>query len=211
MDNDDPPVTLASAGATYHGHTRYSLLNRARVSGDAAAWTELVGIYQRFVVNLLSRFGVGVSARDDLVQEVIIKMWRGLDSYDQDRARFRTWLRAVTRNTAVSYFRETSRHRAQSMDEVQAIQRLAVLPNPDLDAMIEDEWKAHVTELAFERVRGVFSGRAIDVFLLSMDNVAIEEIARRHNLTIDTVYTLRNRVKTRLVREVRALIERLEF
>ena len=191
--------------------TRYSLLDRAKDAGDSKAWDEVVGIYQRFIVNLLCRFGVGISARDDLAQEVIIRMWKGLGTYDPERARFRTWLRAVVRNTAMTYFRETSRNQTQSLEEAEALRRLEILPSSDLDAMIENEWKAHITDLAFERVRGVFSGKAIDVFLLSMDEVDAEEIARRHRLSTNSVYTLRNRVKTRMIREVRDLIERLEF
>ncbi len=197
--------------SAHQWHTRYSLLNRAKGSGDAEAWKELVGIYQRFVMQLLCRLGVAVSAREDLVQEVIIEMWKGLDNYDSGRALFRTWLRAVTRNTAITYFRKTKHIQTYSMDDEQAFHRLELLTNPELDAIIEDEWKAHITELAFERVRGVFSGKAMEVFLLSMEDVEVKEIARRHRLSTDSVYTLRNRVKTRLVREVRELIDKLEF
>jgi RNA polymerase sigma factor (sigma-70 family) len=191
--------------------TRHSLLDRARVRSDNEAWKEVAEIYRRFVVNLLCRFGVGVSARDDLVQEVIIKMWKGLENYDPGRARFRTWLRAVTRNTAITYFREARRNHTQTIDESRAIHRLESLSDSDLDLMIEDEWKAHITMLALQRVRGVFSGKAIDVFLLSMEGVEVEEIAHLQRLSTNSVYTLRNRVKTRMIREVRQLIQKLEF
>ena len=43
----------------------------------------------------------------DLTQEVFIKMYGSLKSYDSQRAAFMTWMTTITRNLLVDYFRKT--------------------------------------------------------------------------------------------------------
>jgi RNA polymerase sigma-70 factor (ECF subfamily) len=80
----------------------------------------------------------------------------------------------------------------------------------DLDQRIEAEWTTYVANLAMERIRGQFQGRAIEVFELGLDGVPLEEICARTGLTTASAYTLRKRVKKRLFQEIRALINDLE-
>ena len=56
----------------------------------------------------------------------------------------------------------------------------------------------------------VFSGKAIRVFSLSLDGMSVEQIAEQLNLQKTSVYTLRNRVKARYIKEIHALMGQLE-
>jgi RNA polymerase sigma-70 factor (ECF subfamily) len=88
-----------------------SLLVRRCVSGDAAAWEEIVQRYHRRIYNICYRFaGTGDDAQD-LTQEVFIKMYRTLSSYDVDRGAFMTWVTTMTRNLLVDHFRKTKQDR----------------------------------------------------------------------------------------------------
>src|SRR6516162_8921279 len=49
--------------------------------------------------------------RQDLTQEVFIKMYRTLSSYDVDRGAFMTWVTTLTRNLLVDHFRKTKQDR----------------------------------------------------------------------------------------------------
>ena len=47
----------------------------------------------------------------DLTQEVFIKMYRTLSSYDQSKGAFVTWVTTITRNLLVDHFRKTKQDR----------------------------------------------------------------------------------------------------
>ena len=88
-----------------------ALLVRRCIAGDAAAWEEIVQRYHRRIYNICYRFtGTGNDA-DDLTQEVFIKMYRTLNTYDVDRGAFMTWVTTVTRNLLVDHFRKTRQDR----------------------------------------------------------------------------------------------------
>ena len=76
---------------------------------------------------------------------------------------------------------------------------------------LDQEWKAYLSNLAFERVRKVFPGQASEVFSLSLDGIPVEDIARRLGITRDSVYTLKNRFRKRLIKDINDLMNELEF
>ena len=87
------------------------LLVRRCISGDAAAWEEIVQRYNRRIYNICYRFAGSADDAQDLTQEVFIKMYRTLNSYDVDRGAFMTWVTTVTRNLLVDHFRKTKQGR----------------------------------------------------------------------------------------------------
>ena len=88
-----------------------ALLVRRCVSGDAGAWEEIVQRYHRRIYNVCYRFAGSADDAQDLTQEVFIKMYRTLNSYDVDRGAFMTWVTTVTRNLLVDHFRKTKQER----------------------------------------------------------------------------------------------------
>ena len=88
-----------------------AVLVRRCISGDAAAWEEIVERYHRRIYNICYRFAGSGNEADDLTQEVFIKMYRTLNSYDVDRGAFMTWVTTVTRNLLVDHFRKTRQER----------------------------------------------------------------------------------------------------
>jgi RNA polymerase sigma-70 factor, ECF subfamily len=88
-----------------------ALLVRRCISGDAVAWEEIVQRYHRRIYNICYRFAGSNNDADDLTQEVFIKMYRTLNSYDVDRGAFMTWVTTVTRNLLVDHFRKTRQER----------------------------------------------------------------------------------------------------
>jgi len=88
-----------------------ALLVRRCLTGDAAAWEELVQRYHRRIYNICYRFAGSGDDAQDLTQEVFIKMYRTLSSYDLERGAFMTWVTTVTRNLLVDHFRKTKQDR----------------------------------------------------------------------------------------------------
>ena len=81
-------------------------LVRRCVAGDAAAWQEIVQQYNRRIYNICYRFSGSADDAADLTQEVFIKIYRTLGSFDGSRAAFMTWVTTVTRNLLVDHFRK---------------------------------------------------------------------------------------------------------
>jgi RNA polymerase sigma-70 factor (ECF subfamily) len=81
-------------------------LVRRCVSGDAAAWQQIVQQYHRRIYNICYRFSGSSDDAADLAQEVFIKMYRTLGTFDGTRASFMTWVTTVTRNLLVDHFRK---------------------------------------------------------------------------------------------------------
>ncbi|HZE27899.1 MAG TPA: sigma-70 family RNA polymerase sigma factor [Terriglobales bacterium] len=86
-------------------------LIRRCVAGDAVAWEEVVQRYHRRIFNICYRFAGTSDDAQDLTQEVFIKMYRTLNSYDVERGAFMTWVTTMTRNLLVDHFRKTKQDR----------------------------------------------------------------------------------------------------
>ncbi len=95
------------------------LLVRRCVSGDAAAWEEIVQRFHRRIYNICYRFAGDSDNAQDLTQEVFIKMYRTLNTYDSGKGAFMTWVTTITRNLLVDHFRKSKGDRiTDSLDSV---------------------------------------------------------------------------------------------
>jgi RNA polymerase sigma-70 factor, ECF subfamily len=83
-----------------------ALLVRRCVAGDTAAWEDIVRQFNRRIYNLCYRFAGSPDDAQDLTQEVFIKIYRTLGSFDNSKASFVTWVTTVTRNLLVDHFRK---------------------------------------------------------------------------------------------------------
>jgi RNA polymerase sigma-70 factor (ECF subfamily) len=88
-----------------------ALLVRRGIAGDAAAWEEIVQQYHRRIYNICYRFTGSSNDAEDLTQEVFIKIYRTLSSYDVNRGAFMTWVTTITRNLLVDHFRRVKQER----------------------------------------------------------------------------------------------------
>ena len=75
---------------------------------------------------------------------------------------------------------------------------------------MEEEWQQYVVDLALDRAREAFSGNAVEVFTLSLGGHPVEDIAKQLGIKTNTVYILKHRVKTMLLREIQILKRDLE-
>lgn len=107
------PNALATAEQQRMAELAYSCL-----LGDTFAWEALVRSQQRRVYGLCYRFTGSACEAEDLTQEVFLKVYRNLRSFDPTRASFGVWLTALTRNLLVDHYRRSRMDRAsESLDE----------------------------------------------------------------------------------------------
>ena len=88
-----------------------AMLVRRCIAGDVVAWEEIVQRYNRRIYNICYRFAGSADDAQDLTQEVFIKMFRTMGSYDVERGAFMTWVTTVARNLLVDHFRKSKQDR----------------------------------------------------------------------------------------------------
>ena len=78
------------------------------------AWEELLRAHSRRIFNLCYRFSGQSADSEDLTQEIFIKVYQTLRSYDAAQGSFQTWLHRIARNHLVDHYRRTKRDRLTS-------------------------------------------------------------------------------------------------
>lgn len=84
------------------------------LAGDGNAWEELLRAHSRKIYNLCYRFSGGRGDAEDLTQEIFIKVFQMLRTYDRAQGAFSTWLNRVARNHLVDHYRRTRMERVTS-------------------------------------------------------------------------------------------------
>jgi len=182
------------------------LLVRRCVAGDAAAWEDIVRRYQRRIYNICYRFAGSAEDADDLTQEVFIKMYKTLDSYDVDRGAFMTWVTTITRNLLVDHFRKGKHDRLTDSLDASPVQEEE---GRSLSEQIEDKGTASPDEQVRSREAGEAVHEALQklspelreaVILRDLQDMDYKEIAGVLKVPEGTVKSRINRGRVELAR-----------
>ena len=180
-------------------------LIRSCVAGDAAAWEEIVKQFNRRIYNICYRFAGSADDAEDLTQEVFIRIYRTLSSFDSDKASFNTWVTTVTRNLLVDHFRKTKNERlTDSMDAPQGDQD----DGQALSEKIEDKGltpdqrvqKQQTQQMVQEALTRLSPELREAVILRDLQDMDYKEIAQALKVPEGTVKSRINRGRTELAR-----------
>ena len=108
--------------AEYHNEEPWipdSTLVERCLSGDDAAWEELVRLHTRRVYGLCYRFTGKDSEAQDLTQDVFMRVFRALGGFRSTEGSFTTWLTRLTRNLLIDHYRRTRNERVTDSIEEQ--------------------------------------------------------------------------------------------
>lgn len=180
-------------------------LARRCVAGDAAAWEDIVQRLNRRIYNICYRFAGAPEVAEDLTQEVFIKIYRTLDSFDPDRASLNTWITTVTRNLLVDHFRKSKYDRAtDSIDaaassdtEGQTLGDQLADMGPAPDAGLE---KREMKEMVHKALQKLSPELREAVILRDLQDMDYREIAQVLKVPEGTVKSRINRGRTELAR-----------
>lgn len=93
------------------------------LAGDEAARGRLYARHAGFVMAYLLRSGFARAEAEDVLQETFLRVFRSLDTFDESRGAFHSWLGAVARNAARRQWgrrRETDRFDPELAEEALA-------------------------------------------------------------------------------------------
>lgn len=164
--------------------------------GDEDALRVLFRRYAGAVLSLARRMGLDSATREDCVQEVFGRIWKGAGSFDPKRTGARSWLLAVAHHQAVDLVRR------------QVARPQAIEPDPEHEADAFDVAGPGLDEGgALDRIRigkamQVLSGEERQVIeVLYYQGYAHGEAAEQLNIPLGTLKTRARRALEKL-REV---------
>ena len=167
-------------------------LVRANRRDDAIA--ALLPQFRRRVFGLVYSYLRNRDAAEDVTQEVFIKVWRALPSYD-GRASISTWIYTITRNASLSALRSRRTHESLSDPEVlekaEAASGAGGDEGSNPDAAVDAARVLHLVGELPEKQRQV-------VTLFYMQEQSHEEVADMLAMPVGTVKTLLHRARAKL-------------
>lgn len=85
------------------------LIEKCR-SGVREAFGPLINMYRARLYSYLFKFIGNIADTEDVFQETLIKIWRGLPGYN-NKNRFSSWLFSIAHNTAMDHLRKKAKER----------------------------------------------------------------------------------------------------
>jgi RNA polymerase sigma-70 factor (ECF subfamily) len=178
------------------------LLSRC-LAGEDSAWEALLSAHTRKIYNLCYRFTGRVEEAEDVTQEVFIKVFQTLKSYDTAQGSFSTWLNRVARNHLVDHYRRTRKDRLTSSleDELPAAEQK---PSPQMQptGQVESRERREILQLALDKLSPDLREAVI---LRDLQDLDYEEIAQVLKVPQGTVKSRINRGRLELGRVLKRM------
>jgi len=198
MGNSENLSILASAQAGVSEEDARIL--RGLRAGIESAYEELLERYEQPVYNVVYRLLGSPSDACDVVQDVFLKIFRGVNSF-REQSSLRTWIYRIAVNEAHNHRRWFSRHsrhevpmEREAMDHDGTFEYLQDPGRSPYQQALDSETKSLI-EQALMRINPVFRTAVV---LRDIQNLSYEEIAEILQVSLGTV-------KSRILRGREAL------
>lgn len=176
------PDNIAAVGAFPAADGQ--LLARVR-SGDQQAMTEIFDRYGRMVYSVALRVLADPGYAEDVMQEVLIKVWKEPGTFLEGRGSLGAWLAVMARNRAIDMLRR--RKPTETVEDVVLVSKSNIATEIERNAMIE-------------KVRSVMTGlppeQQKSMELAYFEGLSHSEIAAK---TGDPLGTVKTRIRTALI------------
>ena len=172
------------------------------LAGDNSAWEGLLRAYSRKLYNLCYRFTGRAAEAEDLTQEVFIKVFQTLKTYDAAQGIFSTWIHRVARNHLVDHYRRTRRERAMSLDEEPEVLEERPAPGAGPGARVESRERKELLQRGLNQLSPDLREAVILRDLHDLDYV---EIAQVLGVPEGTVKSRINRGRMELARVLKRM------
>jgi RNA polymerase sigma-70 factor (ECF subfamily) len=186
--------------------TSRTLLERLKDQRDTQAWRVWTSVYEPWLRGWLARQGLQPADVDDVLQEVLAAVWRGVPQFVHNgrQGAFRVWLRNLLGNKVCDFFR----HKRPAAE--QSPEWLTQLDDPASE--LSRQWDQEHNQQLIRRLLGViqadFEPQTWEVFrLLILEDRPAAEVAQACGMSLSAVYTVKSRVLARLREELGGLVE----
>ena len=174
-----------------------SLVERC-LSGQDAAWEDLVKTQSRRVYGICYRFTGSDSEAQDLTQEVFLRVFKSLKSFRSGEGSFVVWLSRLTRNLLIDHYRRTKLDRATDSIEDQGptlVEKTGLMARAD--SLLAGREASEMLQAALQRLSPELRETVI---LRDLEELEYREIAHVLDVPEGTVKSRLNRGRAELAR-----------
>ena len=200
--------------------TRPTLLSKVR-RGDEDGWRRFYELYEGFIYSAARGAGLADDHARDIVQETMVTVQNYISNFvpDDDRARFRTWLRRIVQSRIADHYRKRKRDAVgQAREESVADEtgtsptnRIPNLTEVELDRLVDEKLEQALLEEARNRAKEkvrMEDYQAYDLF--AVQELAAKEVAESLRISPVTVRVRAFRVRRTVERELRRICRMIE-
>ena len=167
------------------------------LSGDDAAWEELIRQHSRRVYGICYRFTGSDGAAQDLTQEVFLRIFKTIKSFRAAEGSFATWSARVTRNLLIDHYRRTRQERVTDSIESQPVLEHSVAAGARPDQLLQAVETGAVLQAALQKLSPELRETVI---LRDLQDMDYREIAGVLGIPEGTVKSRLNRGRAELAR-----------
>lgn len=150
---------------------------------DAKALSDLFEIYGPKLKGWLMARGVGNGTAEDIVQDVMIKVWTGAHMFDPAKASFATWVYRMTRNRWIDHQRKHGRMDVRDPELMKIIADDEV-PSAEVNFMAQQD-----SDMLREQIARLSAPQQTAIRMAFMEFKTHKEIAAEIGVPLGTVKT----------------------
>jgi len=175
--------------------------------GEESAFTEIVALYERLVLNFAYRYLGDSRKAEDIAQETFVRVYRARHRW-RPEAGFRTWLLTIVTRLCLNELRARKREKKvlKLLNEDQAgdfwsnaVDRKGL--SPDENAVVRER-----AELVREAVERLSPNQRSALLLHRFEGLSYKEVAEVMGLTLEAVRSLLVRARKNLRRHLAPLL-----
>ena len=171
------------------------------LSGEEAAWEDLVKVHTRRVFAICYRFTGSDSSAQDLTQEVFLRIFRSLKSFRAGEGSFAVWLTRLTRNLLIDHYRRTKLDRStDSIEEQLPMLEEKTAMSARTDGLVAGREASEMLQAGLQKLSPELRETVI---LRDLEELEYREIAQVLNVPEGTVKSRLNRGRAELARVLR--------
>lgn len=178
--------------------TRSSVMAGIR-DGSDAAWSRFFDLYAGFIFGIARAKGLLEQEANDIVQNVMIDVINHFDKgfvYDRKKGSFRSWLGHLVGWRINDYIRERSHISKGKKVTFTPIEDVQLSQNPELDSVIEEEWRAVTISRALKLLQEETSIEHFQVFhALEIEDWPVDKVCKTFGVSKANAYQIRKRLR----------------
>lgn len=177
------------------------------VAGDRQAFLELIERYERLVKHVVFRMVTDDRDREELAQDVFVKVYRNLDGF-RFEAKLSTWIARIARNTCLNHLEKkdlllyADHAPAPDDEEPDMREAMARVPSAD-DSPREQTQQLEVRDFVHEEIQQLPEHYRTALTLYHLEGMSVKQIADVMDNPEGTVkshlYRARKKLKDRLL------------
>lgn len=148
---------------------------------------EVIGQHRGILLKVANIYCQNEEDKKDLMQEIMIQLWRSFDKYDQ-KYKYSTWIYRISLNVAISFFRKNSAKKNQTV----------ALETEEIPVSMPENSETENNLLLLEKFISELKELDKALMLLYLEEKNHKEIADILGISASNVSTKINRIKEKL-------------